>query len=650
MLLLLIGSSLVYIGGYIGQFWINYKIWKTYGGVIGDSTSPELPSINVFKCIVSFFTKEGILCAFILGTAITVFVLLSMNSEKLRSEQYDDRNFTYSDKGTYGTAGYMSKKEIQNILNIENIKNTDGTILGLIDNKVISVPVKTNMNKNIAVYGASGSMKSRAFVRNMILQAVKRGESIICTDPKGELTEDMQLYLRNNGYTVKIFNLVSPKNSDSWNCISEIEGDEIMAQICADVIIKNTSSGKSDHFWDSSELNLLKALILYIDCERKDEYKSLGEAYKMISNLTEKELEERFEVLPNGHPAKAPYNIFKQAGEKVRGGVIVGLGSRLQVFQNELIRNITAYNEIDLSLPGKEKAAYFCISSDQDSTFDFLSSLFFSFLFIKLIRYADFNGIDGKLPVAVNFVLDEMPNIGAIPDFKKKISTVRSRNVSVSVIFQNIAQLKNRYPNDEWQEILGNCDTQIALGCTDPMTAKYISDRAGETTINVSSTGKQLTSIRISDYTPEYRETSSVGKRKLMTPDEVLRMPMDTALIIIRGQNVFKVKKFDYSLHPESKKLRKMKATEHIPKWRENKNSERTDAKQKTENSEMLRGDNKIGHEICMTQKTENRADKDFENLSNKAKITINDLIADDVKEIDKSKILGGMKNGKQRN
>ena len=168
-------------------------------------------------------------------------------------------------------------------------------------------------------------------------------------------------------------------------------------------------------------------------------------------------------MLPKGHPAKAPYNIFKQAGDKVRGGVIVGLGARLQVFQNELICQITNRNDIDLVLPGKEKCAYFCITSDQDSTFDFLASLFFSFLFIKLVRFADAEGVDGQLPIPVNFILDEFPNIGAIPDFKKKISTVRSRNIAVSVIFQNLAQLRNRYPNDEWQEILGNCvRTEVA--------------------------------------------------------------------------------------------------------------------------------------------------------------------------------------------
>ena len=294
----------------------------------------------------------------------------------------------------------------------------------------------------------------------------------------------------------------------------------------------------------------------------------MGAVYRMLSDVTENELKQRFEMLPNGHPAKAPYHIFQQAGDKVRGGVIIGLGARLQVFQNASICDITAQDEFDLSRPGREKCAFFCISSDQDSTFDFLSSLFFSFLFIKLVRYADAEGVDGKLPIGVNFVLDEFPNLGVINDFKKKISTVRSRNIGISVIFQNIAQLKNRYPNDEYLEILGNCDTQIALGCTDEVTARFISNRTGEVTIDVNSQSKQLYAMRMTDYTPEYRETNSVGRRKLMTADEVLRMPLDEALIILRGQNVFKVKKFDYTRHPESRKLKKCKAAAYIPDWR----------------------------------------------------------------------------------
>ena len=510
--------------------------------------------------------RKWSMAAVVLLLALTVLVIWRGKDNPL----HDERNFEISDQGTYGTAGFMGTQEQKEILQADRgMEHIKGIIFGreLSNGNILSLPVDSRLNRNIAVCGSQGSMKSRAFARVMALQCVRRGESMYITDPKSELYEDMSVYLEEHGYTVKVFNLVNPPNSDSWNCMWEIQHEELMAQTCADVIIKNTSDGKTDHFWDMSELNLLKALILYVDMEKTEEERNLGQVYRMLAELSEKEMDARFALLPKEHPAKGPYHIFKQAGEKVRGGVIIGLGARLQVFQNKMIRNITAYPEINLELPGKEKCAYFCITSDQDSTFDFLSSLFFSFLFIKLVRFADRNGVDGKLPKAVNFILDEFPNIGAIPDFKKKISTVRSRNISISVIFQNIAQLKNRYPYDEWQEIIGNCDTQIALGCTDEMTARFLSDRTGEVTISVSSQSKQLHTWRVSNFTPDFRETSSVGRRKLMTQDEVLRMPLDEALIILRGQKVFRVKKFDYTLHPESKKLKKRKAVTHIPLW-----------------------------------------------------------------------------------
>ena len=253
----------------------------------------------------------------------------------------------------------------------------------------------------------------------------------------------------------------------------------------------------------------------------------------------------------------------------MRSGVIIGLGTRLQVFQNKLIRQITSYDEISLTQPGHEKCAYFCITSDQDSTFDFLSSLFMSFVFIKLVRYADRYGEGGRLPVPVHILADELANGGCtIADLTKKISTIRSRQLSISCIFQNLPQMQNRYPLNQWQEIIGNCDSQLFLGCTDELTAEFISNRTGEVSVAVSSQAKQLNTWRVSDYTPEYRETHSIGKRKLLTPDEVLRLPLDEALIILRGQKVLKVGKYDYTLHPESRKLKESRSSDHIPEWR----------------------------------------------------------------------------------
>lgn len=485
--------------------------------------------------------------------------------------EYDeDRNFTYSAKGTYGTSGWMSRKEMAGVLElVADLHGYQGIVLGMLERKAVCVPEKTRLNSNLAVYGASGSMKTRSFCMNRILQGVSRGESLVICDPKSELYEKSSEYLRDKGYTVRVFNLVSPENSDSWNCLCEVEGQELMAQLFVDVIIKNTTGGgKGDHFWDSAEMNLLKALVLYVDKGYPPENRNMGQVYQLITLNSETALNSLFEVLPINHPAKAPYSLFKQASDSVRSGVIIGLGSRLQVFQSELIKKITAKDEIDLELPGQKPCAYFLVTSDQDSTFDFLASLFLSFVFIKLVRYADRNCEGGRLPVPVHVLGEELTACGTIPDLSRRLSVIRSRNISMSCVFQNLAGLQNRYPLNLWQEILGNCDVQLFLGCTDPLTAEFVSSRTGLASVAVSSKSKQLGTWRISNYTPEYRETSGVGKRPVLTPDEVLRLPIDEALVIIRGKKTLKVDKMDYSKHPEYPLLRSCKASAHIPEWR----------------------------------------------------------------------------------
>jgi len=558
---------LLYGGGFLAQLLINYKAWQETGGVLGHS-APKAPDPSLLQCLAaSFHWPEGLISVGLILIVLAVVILFVFRIGRDGGGEYDsDRKLTYADSGSYGTAGFMTEKELRETLLVTDARSTDAIILGRKGKKAICLPNDSRLNRNFAVYGASGSGKSRAFVRSMILQAVRRRESVIITDPKSELFEDMAAYLSANGYIVRVFNLVRPQNSDSWNCLNEVS-DEVMAQVFADTIIKNTSSGKSDHFWDNSELNLLKALILYVRFTYPEKLRNIGEVYQLLCNESEAALTKMIEALPPGHPAKAPYNIFKQAADSVRGGVIIGLGSRLQVFQSEMIRKITSYDEIDLELPAKKKCAFFCITSDQDSTFDFLSSLFFSCLFIKLVRYADSVGKGGKCDVPVNFILDEHPNSGLILDFNKKISVTRSRAIAISVLFQSLSQMKNRYPNDVWQEIIGNCDVQVALGCTDEMTAKFLSDRTGEVTIGIQSTARQLSSWQVSNYTPQYRETSGLGRRKLMTMDEILRMPLDQELVIIRGHNVLQCEKFDYSLHPDAQYLVKSRASEYVPAW-----------------------------------------------------------------------------------
>lgn len=565
--------AVLYAGGYLSQFIGNYAAWKQGGGVPGDGSSPVMASPDFFTCVTTVFQPPyGLYGILICIGLLAILLIMVMRMGYSDSGEYDeDRNFTYSVKGTYGTSGWMTRKEMAEVLDlVPDLRRHHGTILGLLDNKAVCVPEETRINSNMAVYGAPGSMKTRAFCMNRILQSAARGESLIISDPKSELYEKSSTYLRDKGYCVRVFNLVSPENSDSWNCLGEIEGQELMAQLFVDVIIKNTINGsKGDHFWDSAEMNLLKALVLYVDQSYDAEHKNIGEVYRLLTLNAESELNSLFDGLAPTHPAKAPYSLFKQSSETVRSGVIIGLGSRLQVFQSELIKKITARDEIDLELPGQQPCAYFLVTSDQDSTFDFLASLFLSFVFIKLVRYADKNCEGGKLSVPVHVLAEELTACGTIPDLSRRLSVIRSRNISMSCVFQNLAGLQNRYPLNLWQEIIGNCDIQLFLGCTDPLTAEFVSERTGLASVAVTSKAKQLGTWRISNYTPEYRETSGVGKRPVLTPDEVLRLPLDQALVIVRGRKALKVSKMDYSKHPEAGKLQSCKASTYIPEWRQ---------------------------------------------------------------------------------
>lgn len=201
----------------------------------------------------------------------------------------------------------------------------------------------------------------------------------------------------------------------------------------------------------------------------------------------------------------------------------------------------------------------------------FLSSLFFSFLFIKLTRFAD-SCPGGKCPIPVNLILDEFNNIGRIggapdgSDFCRSLSVIRSRDIRVMIAVQSLGQLQNRYPNNLWAEILGNCDLQLMLGCTDDLTANYISTRSGDVSITVDSTMTVKKTVAFAQVIPQYRETQGQGKRKLLTPDEVLRLPHEELLVIIRGQNILKLKKFDYTRHPMSKEMVPVSILDYNPK------------------------------------------------------------------------------------
>lgn len=563
--------ALLYIGGLLGQLMTNYNRWMDSGGMMAETLLPA-PDFGLLTCLIHAFSLNGIKSIFLILAAGAALILYLKFHDKFSGTEYDPRGFTKSKTGIYGTASWMTEKELKSVLELTTPDKATGMILGEQKGQLVCLPENTRLNRHCAIFGASGTMKSRAIIRNALFSAIRRGESVLISDPKSEMYTDTAELFRNHGYEVKVLNLVDPKHGDSWNCMSDLNSDTMMAQVLTNVIIGNTSSGKGDHFWDNGESNLLKALVLYTDLDKSltPERKNLAYVYQLLTRNSEKTLTAMFEQLPMDHPARAPFNLFSQSSDTVKSGIILGLGTRLQVLQNEAVKQLVSFSDIDLTAPGKRKCAYYIILSDQETSMAFLSSLFFSFLFIKLTRFAD-NSPEGRCPIPVNLILDEFNNIGRIggapdgSDFCRSLSVIRSRDIRVTIAVQSLGQLQNRYPNNLWAEIIGNCDIQLMLGCTDEVTADYISDRSGDMSIQVDSTMTVKKTVAIAQVIPQYRETQGQGKRKLLTPDEVLRLPHDEMLVIIRGQNILKLTKFDYTRHPMSREMVRVSIADYHP-------------------------------------------------------------------------------------
>ena len=552
-----------YLSGVISQVIVHHRNWEQAGGMTGQAQIDPI-NFSIGQCFRQALTVQGLIVLAVLLFLLAGLVAYLKLRDRFGGDVVDPRGFTVSKNGLYGTSGWMTQQEMRDVLEISGIEKARGIILGESGGKAVCLPVDTRLNRHIAIFGASGTMKSRAIIRNALFQDIRRGESVILTDPKGELYEDTAELFRQNGYELRVFNLIHPEHSDSWNCMADLNGDTKRAQMVTNVIINNTGSAQGDHFWDNGEGNLLKALILYIDQDPTlaPEEKNLPAVYRMLTNNSEKQLTALFDRLPIGHPARASYFLFAQGSDTVKSGIILGLGTRLQVLQSAAVQGITSQSDIDLTAPAKKKCAYFIILSDSESSMGFLSSLFFSFLLIKLPAYAD-DFCGGCCPVPVNLILDEFNNIGRIggdptgKDFTRSLSTVRSRDIRIMIAVQSMGQLQNRYPNGLWSEITANADVQLMLGCSDQLTAEQFSMRSGEMTIQVDSTSTTRRTLALTRMVPQYRETQGHGRRQLLTPDEVLRLKNDELLCVLRGEKMLKLRKLDYTRHPLASEIQK---------------------------------------------------------------------------------------------
>lgn len=584
--------------------------------VFGTGTkTPEL-SWDPFVNLPSVFTPVGF------GVTVVILIFYCLFTKKgmsflsgSKAVKDKERGIELLSEGTHGTSGWMESKRMKEVLEIGCLPEMSATIFGkLPSGEYVGMKDLHGMNKNIILYGAPGTGKSRGFFMPFIMSAVKRGESLLLVDTKAEFYELFSKTLEEKEhYFVQAYNLLDLLASDGWNFMTDSSKNTNLVQNVAEVIIRNTSSdSEKNDFWATAEKNLLMALILYVqsltypgsDTLLPIEERSLGTIYKILSTTNVNELDAKFRALPPEHPALPPYGIFRQAPHNIWGNIFIGLGSRLNIFQNKLVDSITKHSEIDLTRPGREKCAYFCIISDQDSTLQFLSSMFFSLLFVELFDFAR-QQPNRRLPVCVNFVLDEYCNIDLL-DSKKIWSVARSRNINIQAATQGIAQLSNRYPHNEWQEIVGDADYQVFLGCNDVMTAEYISKLCGDTTVRVSNTSSPMPPLfsPLLTSTRPYTQTETSARRPLMLPDEIRRLPKDQLILIMRGEQPLKLQKITPEEMPEFKKMVSCKATDHIPKWRQ-KESEQQSAPVSQSDSKVPSCSNMIATDEYMPDETE---------------------------------------------
>jgi len=401
----------------------------------------------------------------------------------------------------------------------------------------------------------SGSGKSASY---SIPNAYQCLGSYVFTDPKGELYDKTAGYLKSKGYDIKVLNLVRPQYSDGYNPLMHISS-EIDVDVIANTIVKGqkSESGGSDPFWDDSAEMLLKALIYYLIATRPEEEQNLASCAELVraantnggSNL----LTELISKLPYDHPARMYYKSIEIAPEKTYSSILSTLQSKLGKFDSKEIAELTSTDTIDFDEIGNKKTAVYVISSDTHTAYDFLLTIFFSQLIQQLYDLADRSqGL--KLKVPTYFILDEFANIGKIPDFDKKISTSRSRNISFSVILQNVDQLEAIYEKS-YETIMGNCDTHLFLGSNSFKTVEYFSKALGEKTIGRDS-------VSINRDRQNWKTGKSVSDqvmaRALMTPDELRRMDNDLCIIYEKGIKPVKANKFYYFKHPMAKEMKEL--------------------------------------------------------------------------------------------
>ena len=405
---------------------------------------------------------------------------------------------------------------------------------------------------NILVVGGSGAGKSRGFALPNIMQCYC---SMVITDPKAELLRKTGGLLEKKGYEVRVFDLINPDTSFCYNPFEYVHDDKDVLRLISNLIQNTTPKGSqsSDPFWEKSETALLQALMLYLLHEAPPEEQNFAMIMEMLGSAQVKEEDEdyespldilfdRLEMRDPDSIAVKQYHIYKQAAGKTAKSILISVGVRLAAFNLPQIAKLTNTDELDLSSMGERKVALFCCIPDADTSLNYLVGMIYSQLFQTLYYMAD-RVHGGALPVPVNCIMDEFPNVSLPNEFEKILATCRSRSIYCSIIIQNMSQLKALF-KDSWESLVGNCDEFLYLGGNEKETHKYVSELLGKETIDTNTYGQ--TKGKSGSYSTNFQQSG----RELLQPDEVRMLDNQNALLFIRGERPILDAKYDLMKHP----------------------------------------------------------------------------------------------------
>lgn len=451
--------------------------------------------------------------------------------------------------GEYGTAKWEAAETMN-----QKYADKDGPNVILTQHVSIGMDgYKHQRNLNVLVVGGSGSGKTRYFCKPGLMDA---NCSYLVVDPKGEMLRSTGHFLKSQGYDIKVFDLIHPRQSDGYNPFRYIREEPDVLKLM-DNLVKNTTPPKgasNDPFWEKAEIALDSALMLYLLSEAPKEEQTFEMLMFMLNSAQASEEDEQFqspldllfqslEDREPDHLAVKQYKVYKKAAGKTAKSILITAGVRLTAFIFPQYAAIMQEDEMDFGSLGERKRAIFCITPVNDGSMNYLVSMLFTQCFQELYLRAD-ERYDGRLPVPVRVIQDEWANVPQPDSYPKVLATCRSYNIGIDIIVQNIQSIKARY-RDEYQSIIGNCDTLLFLGGgNEPESLEFMSKLLGKETISIRTRGQ--TRGRSGSSSINYQLTG----RELMTPDEIRRMPTREALLLIRGESPVRDRKYNIKKHP----------------------------------------------------------------------------------------------------